>query len=92
MRLLALLLVGCGVQEIGGGTGLDLPFLSLVYQCVDDAGVTVELCYDGDPGDIEEALAVTCAPTQRHLGPCWYSCDEGHSGCNAKQSCFCPSD
>lgn len=95
--LLALALAGCGLQDIGGGTGFD--FFGLtdeVYQCDAGSSVTVEFCYDGDPADISNELdqdrggSWSCYPTPRHLGACLYSCDSGHRGCNALDGCWCP--
>lgn len=94
----ALLLAGCqSCREIGGGAGLDLPFLDVVYECaaIDGTGRVVELCYDGGATELGRQLADepggmwTCEPTSRHLGPCWYHCDAGR-GCNAFDGCYCP--
>lgn len=53
-----LAIAGCGLQDVGGGAGLDLPWFGVVEQCTVDTGscvdggcdpfVTVEYCYDGD--------------------------------------------
>lgn len=90
MKVLVTLLAGC----IGGGAGLDLPVLDVVYDCrVGEQ--TFELCWDSGEDSLEDSLsvqfhaAVTCGPTQRHLGPCRYHCD-GDSGCNAYGGCHCP--
>ena len=70
-----------------------------VYSCKLRDGTTTELCYFDDAGDeLRDALdAVDCGGTGRWypwltnaLGKgCVYSC-EPHSGCNAKQGCYCP--
>lgn len=86
------LLVGC----IGGGAGIDLPYFDVVYECTVAAPgrSVVELCFDQGADELELQLAETyggtarCEPTQRHAGPCIYSC-EPHAGCNAYQGCWC---
>jgi hypothetical protein len=87
-RALFLLLGGC---TWGGGTGLDLPFLDVVYECR-SADSVLEYCYGGDPGDIEEDLGMTCSPTPRHLGPCVFCCGDDcrARGSNALNGCYCP--
>ena len=100
MRAAILLaLAGC----IGGGAGLDLPFLEVVREC-DATTVTVpqelaelELCSDLSDSDLEESLEVngyegaTCWPTGRHSGPCQWCCgpDCGR-GANALNGSWCP--
>jgi hypothetical protein len=104
-RVLVLLaacgVAACGLQEIGGGTGLDLPFLAVVYECQcerDDVPSVLEVCWDDDAGELELAIATddslvisaTCRPTSRHLGPCNYCCGDGCGrGCNAFNGCYC---
>lgn len=92
-------LAGCqSCRELGGGSGLDLPFLDVVYECHVDGGQTLELCWDGDADDLALSLAdhgygpVACGPTSRHLGPCIYCCgaDCGR-GANAFNGSWCPS-
>jgi hypothetical protein len=86
--LLAMLAAGC---TVGGGAGIDIPssLFGVVYECTDEAGSVVELCYNQDRSDIEDDLEVSCEPTSRHSGPCWYHCDGG-AGCNATGGCYCP--
>lgn len=87
-RLLCLALTGC----IGGGTGLDLPGLAVVYECHRGAD-TVEVCWPGEVEQLDAELAAHCEPTPRHLGPCRYCCGSGcGAGCNAYQGCFCPEE
>ena len=94
------LLAGCqSCRELGGGTGLDLPWFDVVYECeaADGSGRVLELCFDGEAVELGEALGDepggmwTCDPTPRHLGPCIHCCgpDCGR-GCNALNGCFCP--
>jgi hypothetical protein len=88
--LVVCLLGGC----VGGGVGLDLPWLDVVYECHVEAA-DLELCFDSGPDALEAELVIAyrgpaaCVPTERHLGPCRYHCDGG-SGCNALNGCFCP--
>jgi hypothetical protein len=100
MRALATLLALAACQdakELGGGAGLDLPWFDVVYQC--DAPKhgdgTYEFCFDDSAAELEQQLAAqgieaTCYPTPRHLGPCVYGCEPGHSGNNAYNGSFCP--
>ncbi len=93
-------LAGCGIQETGGGTGLDLPWLDVVRQC--DATradpyelVALELCSPLSDSALEASLdangfeGATCWPTDRHAGPCIFGCTP-HSGCNSFNGCWCP--
>lgn len=92
-------LVGCGVQNIGGGAGLDLTFIpgvGQVFSCDVSDGTQLELCYDGEAGELAQQIVAagwsdkaTCGPTQRHAGPCLYSCPPPAHGCNAFQGCAC---
>lgn len=97
---LLLALAACSVQdvkELGGGAGLDLPWLDVVYSCsaIDGTERVVELCWDSGATSLGEALGDepggvwTCEPTSRHLGPCWYHCPGG-TGCNSLGGCYCP--
>jgi hypothetical protein len=97
-----LALISCGVQDAGGGLGLDLTFLGHlgldigeVFVCDDGADPALELCWGSDdPATLAEALdasrpgAWSCAATQRHSGPCIYGCTP-HKGCNAFDGCAC---
>jgi hypothetical protein len=96
---LFLFLSGC----IGGGTGLDLPFLEVVYECdVEDASagyavVNLELCFNRGADELESQLwdayggFAICNPTQRHLGPCQYCCGPNCGrGANARNGAWCP--
>jgi hypothetical protein len=91
-----LALSGCqSCREIGGGAGLDLPWLDVVYEC-SHAGGTLELCFDGGAAELAAELrsagyaGATCGPTQRHLGPCIHCCgpDCGR-GANAFNGSWC---
>lgn len=93
--LLAALFACQDIKDIGGGAGLDLPWLDVVYQCETPAhgdGV-YEFCFDDSADELEQRLAAqgieaTCYPTPRHLGPCVYGCPDGT--CNAFNGCYCP--
>lgn len=96
--LLVALLGGCSVQdvkELCGGCGIDLTFLpniGQVFECKTN-GATLELCYEGESGDLESELVdagytrVDCYDTPRHAGACIWTCDGGR-GCNAKSGCW----
>ncbi len=99
--VILLVLASCGIQEVGGGAGLDLPWLGVVYEC--DATrttpqelVELELCFDGGEDELEMSLdangfeGATCWPTERHAGPCYWHCGGG-AGCNAFGGCWCPT-
>jgi hypothetical protein len=87
---------GCqSCRELGGGAGLDLPFLDVVYECGTPQG-TLELCYPGDADDLAYSLSAhgypgaSCSPTSRHLGPCVHCCgDDCGRGANAKMGSWC---
>lgn len=85
-------LVACGIQDVGGGAGFNFFGLTdLVYQCTQvETAEKTEWCWNGDLVDLEVALGSECRPTERHLGPCLYSCEPNHKGCNALNGCFCP--
>jgi hypothetical protein len=93
--LLVLVLVGgCqSCREIGGGAGIDLPYLGVVYECAPAEGEVLELCFEGDEDELAESVSDayggmwSCSPTGRHLGPCWHHCDGGR-GCNARSGCW----
>jgi hypothetical protein len=102
LAAIAVLIAGCQrCRELGGGTGLDLPWLAVVYECAcerDAESFLVELCYDGDGDELEAAIvryeprvvSATCYPTPRHLGPCRMICPpDGGRGCNARSGCYC---
>lgn len=91
--ILLLVLASCGIQEIGGGLGLDLPGLDVVYECDrcgdDSEGELLELCFDGSADELGALVGGTCEPTSRHLGPCIYRCPS-QTGANAKNGSWCP--
>jgi hypothetical protein len=97
-RILLLVAFGCqDVKECGGGTGLDLPGLGIVHECQLESG-ELELCWrDGDSDELQLSLyehgvpVIACNPTERHLGPCRYSCDGG-GGANAYNGPWCPEE
>jgi hypothetical protein len=86
------------VKELGGGAGLDLTFIpgvGQVFTCDVSDGTQLELCFEGEADDLAQQIAAaglgdaTCGPTQRHLGPCVWTC--GGRGCNATGGCWgCP--
>jgi hypothetical protein len=84
------------LKEIGGGIGLDLPLLGVVYVCTDGAQ-TQELCWDSGRDSLEVELdehgwtSARCSNTNRHLGPCYYQCPSAR-GCNAFAGCACFGD
>lgn len=97
---LIMVLTGCGVQNVGAGAGIDLPFFDLVYECDTGSGdwyERVELCWDSDAAELEYSLAdwrpqpIVCRPTSRHAGPCIYRCPS-ERGCNAFNGCWCPEE
>lgn len=98
LALAAALLAGCGLQDVGGGAGIYLG-TGEVFLCAVADSPSVELCWRDDDqtelarsvSDAEGGVLVSCAPTPRHLGPCLYSCDPGHVGCNAYGGCWCPT-
>lgn len=64
-----------------------------VYMCemeADNELGHVEICIQRDMvlEDIEAAVG-ECKPTPRHVGLCYWHCDEG-AGCNAFSGCWCP--
>jgi hypothetical protein len=89
-------LTGCqSCRELGGGAGIDLPFLDVVYECDYDGG-TLELCWDDGESALEVSLAdngypgASCSPTSRHLGPCIFCCgSDCGRGANAFNGSWC---
>ena len=92
-------LVGCGVQNIGGGAGLDLTFIpgiGQVFSCDVSDGTQLELCYDGESDQLLASLqdagvgATKCGATKRHAGVCIFCCgDDCGRGANAFNGCWC---
>jgi hypothetical protein len=90
-------MLGCqDIKELGGGAGLDLPWLDVVYQCQTESE-TLELCWDSGAWSLSVSLtengygATTCRPTPRHSGPCIYCCSDCGRGANAFNGSWCPS-
>ena len=100
--LLLIVLSACGIQEIGGGAGLDLPWLEVVRECdttriAPPELVEMELCSDLSDGDLEQSLeangyeGATCWATDRHAGPCIHCCgSDCGRGSNAYNGSWCP--
>lgn len=93
---IAVVLAGCGLQDLGGGAGLDLGTGEVFACTLSPSGDAVELCWkDGDELELARSYAratgqfVSCSVTDRHLGPCIYGCSP-HTGCNALNGCWCP--
>lgn len=89
---IVLLANACGLQEVGGGAGLHLPGLGVVYQCervAETPSGLEEWCWPDDVEQLERELGTSCEPTPRHLGPCLYRCPSA-TGCNAFSGCWCP--
>lgn len=101
IKFAVIFIASCGLQDVGGGAGIDLGF-GEVFQCSaeDNTGRQYELCYDGDADTLALDLEYhdtkynapwRCGPTSRHLGPCYFHCPPG-AGCNALNSCWCPKE
>lgn len=105
--ILAATLAACGVQDLGGGAGLDLTFLNSlgasfgeVFQCTveEDPPATLELCWrDGDATELADSVAEALGDYVVLCVPTPRHAGvciygcEPHSGCNAFSGCWCNS-
>lgn len=86
--------IGSGCDAVRSLVGVD----GTVYRC--DVGVQFELCWRGAEAELADDLAaryglpsVACSLSTRPATwfGCLYECPPPAHGCNALDSCFCPT-